>query len=160
MDAALPAAGEGRPMSSATTRPVFTILVADDDPTIVAMLGVLFEQEGHRVLAANDGPKALQSCEEDSVDLAILDVAPAGFDGVEVAKALRGRAGTFSIPIVFCTGTPELVPARFSDPSRGNVRIVRKPFQLGELRDAVLGLLSFEQAARDLFASASRAPTD
>src|SRR5688500_1380625 len=109
-----PSAGEGRPMSTDATRAVFTLLVADDDPAIVAMLRVLFEHDGHRVLAATEGAKAVQCCHEDNVDLAILDVELSGMNGVEVAKALRSSLQTFSIPIVFCTACPELVPPRFS----------------------------------------------
>jgi CheY-like chemotaxis protein len=144
-------------MSTDATRAVFTLLVADDDPAIVAMLRVLFEHDGHRVLAAREGAEAVQCCHEDNVDLAILDVELSGMNGVEVAKALRSSSQTFSIPIVFCTACPELVPPRFSETARDNVRVVPKPFELGALREAVLGLLSLQQATRDVFTSASPA---
>ncbi len=139
-------------MSNDATRSVFTLLVADDDPSIVAMLRVLFEHDGHRVVAANEGAKAVQSCHEDGVDLAILDVELPGLNGVEVAKALRSSAQTFAIPIVFCTACPDLVPPRFSEAARENVRVVAKPFHLAALREAVVDLLSHQQAMRDAFA--------
>jgi putative two-component system response regulator len=91
------------------------------------------------------------------VDLAVLDVVMPVMDGLEAARELRNSPLTFSIPIVFCTGSAHLVPTRFGEPCQADVRIIPKPFPLSELRETVRELLSRERTLNLAFSCAPRA---
>jgi CheY-like chemotaxis protein/phosphoribosyl 1,2-cyclic phosphodiesterase len=69
-----------------------TVLVADDDPTIVQLLVSTLVREGFRVLTANDGESALRLARAERPALILLDWQMPGLSGVEVTRRLRGDA--------------------------------------------------------------------
>jgi DNA-binding response OmpR family regulator len=77
------------------------ILVVDDEPAMVGAVAALVGSEGHRVIAAYDGPEALSRFDGDQPDLVLLDLAMPRMDGLAVARALRARATT---PIIVVSG--------------------------------------------------------
>lgn len=83
-----------------------TILVVDDEEDVVEVISHFLRQEGYNVLTAHDGEAALEKAAQD-VDLLILDVMLPGLDGFEVARRLRGRVETETIPILFLTAKTE-----------------------------------------------------
>lgn len=65
--------------------PSETILVVDDLPTNLAAIGGLLQENGYRVLAAQDGETALHYITRGPMpDLVLLDVIMPGMDGYEV----------------------------------------------------------------------------
>ena len=66
-----------------------TILIAEDDADIRAVLRLYLESEGFGVLEAPDGEKALALALEQNPDAAILDVMMPGMDGFRLTRALR-----------------------------------------------------------------------
>lgn len=109
-------AGEGPipyPVSAGGTAPAPadqhgppTVLVADDDPTIVALLTATLRQDGFRVLTAGDGEAALRMARAEQPALILLDWRMPALEGVEVTRALRSDADPYlrSVPIVLLTG--------------------------------------------------------
>lgn len=83
-----------------------TILVVDDEEDVVEIISHFLRQEGFNVLTAHDGQEALDKAPQD-VDLIVLDVMLPGLDGFEVARRLRGRVETETIPILFLTAKME-----------------------------------------------------
>lgn len=83
-----------------------TILVVDDEEDVVEIISHFLRQEGFNVLTAYDGEEALGKVTQD-VDLLVLDVMLPGLDGFEVARRLRGRVETETIPILFLTAKVE-----------------------------------------------------
>lgn len=83
-----------------------TILVVDDEEDVVEIISHFLRQEGFNVLTAYDGEEALDKATQD-VDLLVLDVMLPGLDGFEVARRLRGRVETETIPILFLTAKVE-----------------------------------------------------
>ena len=83
-----------------------TVLVADDDPTIVALLTATLRQDGFRVLTAGDGEAALRVARAERPALLLLDWRMPALEGVEVAQALRSDPDPYlrSVPIVLLTG--------------------------------------------------------
>lgn len=80
-----------------------TILVVDDTPDNLAVLGELLQPE-YRVLAANNGPRALHlALSGPPPDLILLDVMMPGMDGYEVLARLKAEAATRDIPVIFVT---------------------------------------------------------
>jgi DNA-binding response OmpR family regulator len=88
-------------VSLAAPVPPLRILVVDDEPAMVGAVAALVGSEGHRVIAAYDGPEALSRFDGDQPDLVLLDLAMPRMDGLAVARALRARATT---PIIVVSG--------------------------------------------------------
>ncbi|MBA3308431.1 MAG: response regulator transcription factor, partial [Chloroflexi bacterium] len=78
-----------------------TILVVDDEPAMVGVMGALLGRAGHHIVAAYDGDEALRRFEADSPDLVLLDLSMPGRDGAEVCRAIRAQSAT---PIIVVTG--------------------------------------------------------
>ena len=118
------------------------VLVADDDPDILALVRFRLERDGYEVLSAPDGETALDLAIARTPDLAVLDVMMPRLDGYEVTRKLREHGPTTTIPIILLT-------ARVQEPDlergfeAGADDYVTKPFSpqaLGERVQAALGL--------------------
>jgi putative two-component system response regulator len=82
---------------------IATILVVDDNPDNLTVLGELLQVE-HHVRAANSGARALQlALLEPRPDLILLDVMMPEMDGYQVLEHLRADALTRDIPVIFVT---------------------------------------------------------
>jgi phosphoribosyl 1,2-cyclic phosphodiesterase len=83
-----------------------TVLIADDDPTIVALLTATLRQDGFRVLTAADGDTALRVARAERPALILLDWRMPALEGVEVARALRTDTDPYlrEVPVVLLTG--------------------------------------------------------
>jgi two-component system phosphate regulon response regulator PhoB len=79
------------PTSGSPTTESQTVLVADDDPTIVQLLVSTLVREGFRVLTANDGENALRLARAERPALILLDWQMPGASGVEVTRRLRSE---------------------------------------------------------------------
>jgi DNA-binding response OmpR family regulator len=79
-----------------------TVLIADDDPRLRSILTWTLEQGGYRVIAAADGPSALELARQSSPDLFVLDVGMPGLSGIEVCRQLRQQP--VIAPILILTG--------------------------------------------------------
>jgi DNA-binding response OmpR family regulator len=80
------------------------ILVVDDDPDLLAIVGFALTQAGFAVVKAIDVPAAIRAFEAEIPDLAILDVNLPGGSGFDVCKALRQQS---RVPIMMLTARGE-----------------------------------------------------
>jgi DNA-binding response OmpR family regulator len=115
------------------------ILVADDEADIRALLRILLEKDGYRVLEAADGLEALQALRDHpEVSLILLDIMMPHLDGFETARALRKSTDA---PILFLT-------ARSSDTDKttaygnGGDDYIVKPFHATDLRLKIRAMLA------------------
>ena len=76
------------------------ILVADDEPNIVAALEFLLQRNGYEVHIARDGDEALKLVEDCQPDLVLLDVMMPVKSGYEVCTRIRERAEWGHIKII------------------------------------------------------------
>jgi DNA-binding response OmpR family regulator len=117
------------------------VLVADDDPDILALVRFRLERDGYEVLSAPDGETALDRALARPPDLALLDVMMPRLDGYEVTRRLRAHGPTTTIPIILLTArVQEHDVARGFE--AGADDYVTKPFSpqaLGERVQAALG---------------------
>jgi CheY-like chemotaxis protein len=83
-----------------------TILVADDDPDVMAVIVDTLEPEGYRVLTASDGDTALQIARDERPDIVVLDWMMPGQDGLSVCRTLRREQDPrlAGVPVVLITG--------------------------------------------------------
>ena len=81
-----------------------TILVIDDDKSVLALMGELLDIRGYSVLTADTGLEGIQLAMSKRPDLVILDISMPEMDGGQVAEKLKDHSQTQNIPIVFLTG--------------------------------------------------------
>jgi len=80
------------------------ILVVEDEHPILKLIEVNLRLENHEVIAAADGPQALQRAQESRPDLVILDIMLGpGMDGWEVLRRLREDPAFQDTPVVVLT---------------------------------------------------------
>jgi len=79
------------------------ILVVEDNPATRALLEHTLELEGYEVVAAGDGPSAMDSIEDCAPALVILDVMMPGIDGMSVLRSIREREDLHELPVILLT---------------------------------------------------------
>ena len=80
-----------------------TVLVVDDDPKAVQLLGTQLDAAGYRVLSAFGGKEGIETARKQLPDLIVLDLMMPEVNGFEVVEALKDEARTASIPVVVVT---------------------------------------------------------
>jgi DNA-binding response OmpR family regulator len=116
------------------------VLVADDDPDILALVALRLERSGYEVVVARDGEQAVAAAFERTPDIALLDVMMPKLDGYEATARLRGNDATRTIPVILLTArVQEADIARGLE--AGADDYVKKPFSTQELRDRVQAAL-------------------
>jgi DNA-binding response OmpR family regulator len=117
------------------------ILIADDDPDILALVSFRLQKAGYEIVQARNGEEAVQAALERRPDLAILDVMMPRVDGYEATRRLRQHEETKRMPVILLTArVQEDDIARGFD--AGADDYVKKPFspqELGSRVQAVLG---------------------
>jgi two-component system, sensor histidine kinase and response regulator len=83
--------------------PTATILVVDDNEANRALAQNTLEDEGYRVLLANDGREAIAAFERDHPDCILLDVRMPEVDGIAACEAIRALPRGPETPILFLT---------------------------------------------------------
>jgi CheY-like chemotaxis protein len=79
------------------------ILVVDDTPVNVKLLGDLLTVKGYTVVSATSGKEALEKVDSERPDLVLLDVMMPGMTGYEVCRRLRESAANAMLPVVMVT---------------------------------------------------------
>jgi DNA-binding response OmpR family regulator len=82
-----------------------TILIVDDEPSIVQLARMYIEREGFQTDSATDGEKALEAAQHLKPALIVLDVMLPKLDGFEVCRSLRARGD--QVPIIMLTARDE-----------------------------------------------------
>ena len=80
-----------------------TVLVVDDDPTVVSLLAKTLEKEGYRVISARNGVEALALAREHRPQAITLDVLMPRMDGWGTLKELKADAELRDIPVIMVT---------------------------------------------------------
>jgi two-component system alkaline phosphatase synthesis response regulator PhoP len=116
------------------------ILVADDEPNIVAAIEFLLQQSGYEVHIAQDGKQALELVDACVPDLVLLDVMMPLISGYEVCKRIRERADWRHIKIIMLSAKGRDAEVN-KGLSVGADLYVTKPFSTRELMAQIKGLL-------------------
>jgi two-component system alkaline phosphatase synthesis response regulator PhoP len=107
---------------------VTTILVVDDEPTLLAVVAEILREEGYAVVAVSGARAALVAFGEALPDLVLMDVMMPGMDGRAAFLAMRAHADGEHVPIVLTSAA--------ADPSRlppSITAFLRKPYDLEAL---------------------------
>jgi DNA-binding response OmpR family regulator len=116
------------------------ILIADDEPNIVAAIEFLLQQSGYEVHIAHNGEEALELVEACIPDLVLLDVMMPKKSGYEVCARIRERADWRHIKIVMLSAKGREAEVN-KGLSMGADLYVTKPFSTRELMTKIRGLL-------------------
>jgi PAS domain S-box-containing protein len=115
-----------------------TILLVDDEPALRTLGRFILEQNGYRVLLAEDGIDALETFKElrDQVALVILDLTMPRLSGQDTFRQMREISS--KVPILFCSGysADQLVDVG------EHVAFLSKPYRPAELLEAVRDALT------------------
>jgi DNA-binding NtrC family response regulator len=122
------------------------LLVADDDAVARNLLSEVLTREGYEVRATADGAEALSVCENEVIDLALLDLRMPGLDGI----ALLGRLVTLrpDVPVVILTAFAAMDTA-IAAIRAGAYDYVSKPFRMEEIRLVVRRALEARRLAQE-----------
>lgn len=80
-----------------------TILVVDDDPTIILYVGEVLSAHGFRMISATDGEEGIALATAEHPELILLDLVMPKMNGFEAARILRRNPRTERIPIIALT---------------------------------------------------------
>lgn len=116
------------------------VLVADDDPDVLALVDFRLRRSGYDVHTAADGTSALNLARSLRPSLVVLAVMMPGMTGMDVLRAMRADPATSGIPVILLTAR-----AQETDVSQGFDAgaddYVRKPFSPQELSARVQSII-------------------
>ena len=123
------------------------ILVVDDDMSVRTTFLSVLRKEGYRVTAVKNGYEAIKAIDEESFDLALVDLRMSGMDGIEVLEKIKTRRPQTRV-IIF-TGYGSITTA-VEAMRKGAADYLNKPFSPDELK------LSVKKALETLETNKSR----
>ncbi len=124
------------------------ILVVDDEPDALELIGFNLKNAGYEVVTAENGTDALKKARAFMPNLILLDLMIPEVDGLEVCKILRRDASTAGIPIIMVTAKAAELD-RILGLELGANDYVTKPFSPRELVLRVKNLLNRPAVAED-----------
>ncbi len=134
-----------RAQNDASAAPL--VLVADDDPDILALVSLRLEKAGYAVVTAADGEEALDAVREYRPDLAIVDVRMPKMDGLEVIRRIRADQESNLMPVIALSArVRESNIAEGLD--AGADEYMHKPFSPKQLVELIQAKLSTAQGGR------------
>lgn len=113
-----------------------TILIVDDNPKNLQLLGNILKENDYRLEFATSGQEALEWLDEQMFDLVLLDIMMPEMDGFEVCRSIRLNPDLSDMPVIFLTARTdkESIVAGFD---AGAQDYISKPFDMRELLSRV-----------------------
>jgi len=130
---------------------VSTILVVEDDPTILETVSYNLKREGHEVLTAADGQAGLRLARESDLDLIVLDLMLPRMSGIDVCRVVRAER---PVPIIMLTARDEEID-KVVGLEAGADDYITKPFSMRELVARVNAQLRRDRLSRSAVTAAS-----
>ena len=111
---------------------MYEIMIVDDDAQVLDMVELVLKREGYHVLRAFSAQSALETIENETPDLFVIDAMMPEMDGLTLCRRLRAMPRTTNTPIIFLTGnnSPHTVVDALNS---GGDDFIRKPFVPREL---------------------------
>lgn len=125
------------------------ILIVDDTPQNIQVLGNILYDKGYSVSMATSGMEALQSLKNKIPDLILLDIQMPEMDGYEVCTLIKSNEETKHIPVIFLTAVTE-TSFMIRGFKCGAVDYITKPFKSAELTARVATHIDLKKAKEKL----------
>ncbi|MEI8049657.1 MAG: response regulator [Bacteroidota bacterium] len=126
-----------------------TILLVDDVPANLQLLGDILINAAYKVRQVSSGKQAIQVAEKEIPNLILLDIMMPEMDGYEVFRKLKKNPALVDIPVIFISAlndTANIVKAL----NIGGVDYINKPFQAEEVLARVHTHLKLRRQSREL----------
>jgi DNA-binding response OmpR family regulator len=123
----------------------YVVLVADDEPSTLALLGRHLRSKGYSVLEATDGDQAWELAHEHLPHLVVLDVMMPGMSGWEVCRKIREAVSLAHTGVIMLTGIGETLN-EMTSPLYGADAHLDKPFEFAELDRRIIETLERRRA--------------
>jgi two-component system, NtrC family, response regulator PilR len=114
------------------------ILVVDDEKSMRELLSIMLGKEGHEVVAAESGQKAVGFLDQDIFDLVITDVKMPKMGGLEVLKAVKDASPDTVVIMITAYATAETAVEAMKE---GAYDYIMKPFKVDEIKHIVRNAL-------------------
>ncbi len=119
-----------------------TVLVVDDEPSILQSLSGILSDEGFEAFTAGNGYEALKMIEEMSPDLVLLDIWMPGIDGIETLKEIK-RTNPF-LQVIIISGHGNVETA-VKATKLGAYDFIEKPLSIDKVIVAINNALNFRR---------------
>ena len=119
-----------------------SILIVDDEPSILQSLGGLLNDEGFEVITASNGYEALKIIDKESPDLVLLDIWMPGIDGIETLKEIKKDNPFIQVIIITGHGTIETA---VKATKLGAYDLIEKPLFIDKVIVAINNALNFRR---------------
>ena len=116
------------------------ILIVDDEPNLLRMIGYILQEEGYQIVVAQNGLEALQKVQTTKPDLMILDIMMPDMNGLEVCEQIRKNPQTMGLPIIMLTAKAQ-VADKIRGQDAGADEYMVKPISEEEIVARVRSLL-------------------
>jgi len=134
------------------------ILIVDDTPLNIQVLGNILYDNDYSVSVATSGVGALQSLKNKIPDLILLDIQMPEMDGYEVCSLLKSSDETKNIPVIFLTAVTE-TSYLLKGFKLGAVDYVTKPFIAAELLARIATQIELKKTKEKIEAEKSKIET-
>jgi len=118
-------------IDQAVAAPAARILVVDDERSMREMLGILLRREGHDVVVADNGRRAIEALNQKPFDLVVSDARMPDIDGLEVLRHARSINPSVIAIMITAFGSPDLIKGV---EQLGVTDYVEKPFNTEVLK--------------------------
>lgn len=119
-----------------------SILIVDDEPSILQSLGGLLNDEGFEVIEATNGYEALKIIGAESPDLVLLDIWMPGIDGIETLKEIKKSHPILPVIIISGHGTIETAVRATK---LGAYNFIEKPLSIDKVIVTINNALNFRR---------------
>ncbi len=119
-----------------------SVLIVDDEPSILQSLGGLLSDEGFEIVTASNGYEALKIIDKESPDLVLLDIWMPGIDGIETLKEIK-KDNPY-IQVIIITGHGNIETA-VKATKLGAFDLIEKPLSIDKVIVSINNALDFRR---------------
>jgi EAL domain-containing protein (putative c-di-GMP-specific phosphodiesterase class I)/DNA-binding response OmpR family regulator len=155
-----------RPRSPVTTtsatleaQPGPAVLVVEDDPDLLNLLGIALRRSGMRVVQTSSGEAALEALKVEQIGCVVSDLGLKDMNGIDLVRALRARAETSTLPFLLMTGSGDS-DSVIEALNAGADDFLAKPVRLDELVARVRAHLRTQAAWTEVVSAELRTRAD
>jgi len=123
-----------------------SVLIIDDEPKILKILGNLFRGEGYEVFTEQDGPGGLECLKRHNIDVIITDLKMPEMSGMEILK--KAKEISEDVQIIMITAYGE-IPDAVEAMKLGAFDFIQKPFQMDNIVTLVNNALRVSRLTRE-----------
>jgi len=123
------------------------ILIVDDEPHVLELLSVALEDEGYRILVANNGREALCQLKKEQPQVVLLDIRMPDVDGLEVLRQIKQINKATSVIMMTAYGAMETVLEAIQ---LGAYDYLTKPLDLKKVRLLIRRALEAQKLAQEV----------